>query len=929
MGDPLKAERTPKHFAAVVSPTLAATPFGQRMVPSVPAVSFAVSELVAERTYGNQANLFLERSVAIDSGKFFTPVEFLNDNPVEGGFSTSHGHLGTINGPAITPCTGAINCGVQPGPNAECSAEFAGLIDALAERLAGEFTNSPLSFLQNYSNAHDLAMADMIKEKGSGYWESIKGGASAVGGWASDSWDYLSENDIGTIATDAKEAATDAYDGAVAWTTDAFEAIAELSDLGFEDIKAIIKDWLMEQLDDMACSARDVLSNMLADPKPMAAQIGEAIGAAKVHVAESAAIVLVTRGAGGAASKMGQLLGKSSERIGDLYERLKVGAAKRREAKAPSAHDKPEGKPDGATPPAKPTKGSGDDDGNDGNGSKKDGLTGKEDGKAHPNCLGCSLEGKPVNAIYGVKLLEGPSDLDFVLEAPLPLAWQRTYVSSNAHVGWLGQGWSLPIAFRLETLPDGLAFIDLQGRRTRFPSLAVGERFFSKYEHTTLQRNQRNQYELIGPDGLRLIFGLGPREQANLQALQEQEAQREQREAQAWQHLLDSRHEDQPPLPARTPSDPREQPPQARSLCLLGMIDPNHNHLRLHYSDDGLPRHLDTSSGRRIGFIFDHTRPRQPRLSHVVELLGEPEASGHYPSARQRWLVEYRYSQDGDLIEVRDADGQPGRTFAWRNHIMVEHAEPGGLVSRYEWDQYSPKGRVLRNTTNQGERWDFAYDPVARRNRVTDASGREQHYLYDADHHLIEQIDAAGGSTRFQRDVYGHLLSHTDPSGRVTRYQYDAQGNLLAVTQPDGARYQLRWDERWRKPLSISDPLGRTTQYRYDTRGNLTAVSDANGALTEYKLDARGLPTTVIDARGGQKYLEHDAQGRLLAYTDCSGNRTQYSYDAHGRLASVTDALGHNTQYGYTRLNRLDRLSSVRHADGATERFAYDPLGRL
>ncbi|MBD9417487.1 hypothetical protein IB234_23225, partial [Pseudomonas sp. PDM16] len=101
MGDPIKAERTAKHFAAVVSPALAATPFGSRMVPSVPAVSFAIAELVAERTYGNSANLFLERSVAIDNGKFFKPVEFLPDNAVEGGFSTSHGHMGVISGPAI------------------------------------------------------------------------------------------------------------------------------------------------------------------------------------------------------------------------------------------------------------------------------------------------------------------------------------------------------------------------------------------------------------------------------------------------------------------------------------------------------------------------------------------------------------------------------------------------------------------------------------------------------------------------------------------------------------------------------------------------------------------------------------------------------------------------------------------------------------
>ncbi|MBD9417581.1 RHS repeat protein, partial [Pseudomonas sp. PDM16] len=471
--------------------------------------------------------------------------------------------------------------------------------------------------------------------------------------------------------------------------------------------------------------------------------------------------------------------------------------------------------------------------------------------------------------------------------------------------------------------------IDMQGRRTRFPVLTVGERFFSKYEHTTLQRNQRNQYELIGPDGLRLIFGLGPLDQARLREVEEQEAQRELRETEAWQQLLASRAaRGEEPLPERTPDARGNLPPQAQTLYLLGMIDPNHNHLRLHYSDDGLPRHLDTSSGRRMGFIFDRTRA-EPRLTHVVELLGGADERGHYPREQQQWLVEYRYSSEGDLIEVRDGDGQLGRTFAWRNHMMVEHTEPGGLIARYQWNQLDPKGRVLRSSTALGQFWVFDYDEVAGCTHVTDASGREERFLYDKDKNLIGLVDASGGETRYERDVYGNLITLTDPAGRVTRHQHDARGNLLSVTQPDGARYQLRWHECWRKPVAVTDPLGRTTHYRYDERGNLIAVTEPNGAVTEYRLDGRGLPTTIIDARGGHKRLEHDVQGHLLAYTDCSGNRTQYSYDAQGRLASVTDALGHNTQYGYARINRRDRLNSIRHADGAIERFAYDPLGRL
>ena len=52
-----------------------------------------------------------------------------------------------------------------------------------------------------------------------------------------------------------------------------------------------------------------------------------------------------------------------------------------------------------------------------------------------PNC------GNPVNPILGSKLL--PATTDFALPAPAPFVFSRGYVSSNANIGILGQGWSV------------------------------------------------------------------------------------------------------------------------------------------------------------------------------------------------------------------------------------------------------------------------------------------------------------------------------------------------------------------------------------------------------------------------------------------------------------------------------------------------------
>ena len=40
---------------------------------------------------------------------------------------------------------------------------------------------------------------------------------------------------------------------------------------------------------------------------------------------------------------------------------------------------------------------------------------------------------------------------------------------------------------------------------------------------------------------------------------------------------------------------------------------------------------------------------------------------------------------------------------------MVEHSQPDGLVSRYEYDRYDTDGKVLKSSNNLGEEWTFDY----------------------------------------------------------------------------------------------------------------------------------------------------------------------------------------------------------------------------
>lgn len=530
-----------------------------------------------------------------------------------------------------------------------------------------------------------------------------------------------------------------------------------------------------------------------------------------------------------------------------------------------------------------------------------------------------------INRAAGSLVLSNDAELDFVIDGQLPLAWQRSYTSNNPDIGWLGRGWTLPLSFRVEIEPNAYVFVDAFGRRTRFPQLAIGDAFFSPYEHTTLSRPQRNLLELLSPDGLRLVFALGP---ADIAKLSERDAA-EAREAEAFKAAVARLAQQQGIDPAALADAGADQrPPQADTLVLIGLIDPNGHWLRLHYTPDGLPQVIETSDGQHVGLNFRHDiAGHQTRLVEVLELIGTPDAAGRFASSAR--LVEYRYSAEGNLNEVVDDQGQVVRSFRYAAGQMVEQGEPGGVSVQYDWDQFSPKGRVLCARSSLGEVQRFAYDALTRETRVVDSEGRVTVYRHDDQQHLIALTAPDGAQTHYQRDIHGNLLSVTDPLGRVTRHSYDGRGNLIRVEQPDGADWNLRYHPQHRKPVQITDPLGQRTHFEFDARGNLIQSQTADGAITRYTLDAQGRPVHVLDARGGESILQYDAAGRLIARRDCVGSTTRFEYDRRGNLLRVTDALGGITHYQYQRINRRDRVVAMTHPDGAVERFAYDPLGRL
>lgn len=495
-------------------------------------------------------------------------------------------------------------------------------------------------------------------------------------------------------------------------------------------------------------------------------------------------------------------------------------------------------------------------------------------GMGAPKCEACAAAaraGNPVNPLRGNKLLDGPDDLDFVLEGPLDLVWQRVYMSNLARVGFFGQGWITPVEAHLVVDAHHVVYVEREGRPIPFPAIAIGEAYFHRQEMCTLARVAPESYRLEQADGLELDFAA-----------------------------------------------PLAQGEGRWSMLLTRMSDRNNNRVVLAWDAQGRLERVDGSGVHALSFEW-----QSGRLLRVSRIRKHNDAAAMASDESPCVVAEYSYT-DGDLVAVTIRGGRRTREFEWKNHIMVRHTQPGGLVCFYEWTRHEPDGKVLRSWTNTGS--ELRFDYREQRTNVVDQDGATRTFIADGDGHWVGYIDATGGQHRRVLDPDGHLLGIVAPSGSATRRELDERGLPVRSWDAAGQIYSTEWHPTLGLPVAETDPLGRTERYAYDERGNLLTHNLADGSQTLYEYHERGLPIAIIDALGKRKSFEYDEAGRVTQVTDCTGSRERYEYDEHGQPIVLIDALGHETRCAYS---PEGDLIAVTGPDGATTTYDYDALGRL
>ena len=521
---------------------------------------------------------------------------------------------------------------------------------------------------------------------------------------------------------------------------------------------------------------------------------------------------------------------------------------------------------------------------------------------------GCPPPESPHSISY-ITGAERVTHTDFVLQAPLPITWERTYRSNLAAYdqGTLGARWITPYSARVDVVDvdAGLTYYSVDGRKHDYPWLKIGQRYFDPIEEVTLLRHSESL--------LILDFGKPMPEGV----------------ASPWREVYEL-----------TETCPAKQSTQGTKHFRL---------VSIHAPDDasvGLRYDNVTAGGEQVlSDVISHHGEQV--IAHVgLQMDGRARICSVWEvraGRLVRQLAAYEHDNAGDLIQARDENGAPWQ-YQYGHHLLTRYTDRTGRGITLEYDGTSADAKAIREWADDGSLdTRLEWDANIRLTYVTDALGNEKRVYYDILGYPYRTIYPDGTEEWLFRDDAKNITQHLHPDGNSDSFSYDEHGNLKTHVRPDGTQVQFEYDAAHRL-TRITDPEGGVWMRSYDEHGHLVAEIDPRGLKTAYAYDDAGRPVHIVDAKGGGKRLTYTRSGQLASYTDCSGRTSQWQYDERGRLTASIDALKQRTELRYTPVtaealagahnpkattNHPGQLQAVIHPDGTEERLCHDAEGRL
>ncbi|OLY94438.1 RHS repeat-associated core domain-containing protein [Cnuella takakiae] len=503
---------------------------------------------------------------------------------------------------------------------------------------------------------------------------------------------------------------------------------------------------------------------------------------------------------------------------------------------------------------------------------------------------------------------------DFKLPGPIPLVWERVWYSNSNYRGPLGYGWHHSYDWGLAVdMEAGTAVVRMaDGRPADFTSLPVaGSPVFNRGEKLFLHLHEEGYFYVTDKDYL--IYRFTKAEYTTGQSKTEC-------------RLLQS------------------------IANLAGFA------IRFSYDENGRLKRIVDSAGRNLVVLTDaHGCITSIQAPH-------PQFAGRSSFT----IASYTYSDEGDLLQHKDALDQP-MLFEYQAHLMMREVWRNGLTWQFRYSK--PEGPDAKCIEVWGDEnllhYSFNYtDPAC--TVVTNSLGHRK-LFYHRNGVVTKYIDPNGAAWIYRYNRFNELEGETDPLGNETVYAYDEWGNRIAVTDPAGGFVQTefyhpqfhfaatgavdaaggRWKWSYNEKGAVRErvnPLGAKTVYQYedgllveiisdseavtrlayDEDRNLRSIQTDDGATTEYAYDVLGNCTEVVNPNCVKQRRIYDLNSRITRVLDFDGNDILLDYDGLDNVVRYRDKQK-DVRYTYKGLSKL----TIRTEAGATIGFVYDTEEQL
>jgi RHS repeat-associated protein len=309
-------------------------------------------------------------------------------------------------------------------------------------------------------------------------------------------------------------------------------------------------------------------------------------------------------------------------------------------------------------------------------------------------------------------------------------------------------------------------------------------------------------------------------------------------------------------------------------------------------------------------------------------------------------VVDYEWDPSGRLVATADDGSEPGRQNT--SIGLIERVNPGGNVTRHEYDALS---RRARSVFSDGSVAEYTYDVDDNLVRVVDGNGSIVTSTFDVIDRLVRRDveratsaapHPAGGfkdphvgwevigttSQEFAYDGLSRLTRWSDDNGSVDADDgalvsavYDSLGHLLEEVQ-NSLAVSSRWDGH-RRRVGVVYPDGREITIGFDGLDRIRSLGDREGGgIVEYsyigpdrvleRTYANGVRRTSLD-KERVKDIGYDAIGRVVLQSD---------------VRPGSESTLPTFAYAYDRMN--NKVSEIKlHDHDSREEYSYDSVYRL